>query len=272
MTGSPQQASRNRREVDTFFAAARISDCSQIVAGIIQDYLLTLQNQGLSPRSIRNKLSGLSSFCRFLTERDILISNPCMKVRRPKILRRPPRYLTLEQIEQCLALAWDLPGDVWLVCYVAIYTGVRLSELRNIEWQDFLWEQKILVIPITKSNRPRAIPLSQHFIRDIKPLAQKMGIIFPGRIYEGTSGKREKHTFIAQLDPIREKMPVFTENTSAKGCGRCYHIMRHSYCSQHVMAGTPIAKVSVWAGHKDISTTMLYAHLAPKHDEDAERF
>jgi site-specific recombinase XerD len=42
-----------------------------------------------------------------------------------------------------------------------------------------------------------------------------------------------------------------------------WHTFRHTCCSRLVQGGMDIRKVQEWMGHRNISTTMLYAHLAP---------
>jgi site-specific recombinase XerD len=43
------------------------------------------------------------------------------------------------------------------------------------------------------------------------------------------------------------------------------HILRHTFASHLAMAGTPIPVIKKLLGRSDITTTMIYAHLAPDH-------
>ena len=265
-TGSIAQASRNRWQVERFIRHTSLVEPEQLTTRIMQDYVIWLMKQ-FAPKTIQNKMASISSFCRFLQRRGILESNPCANIERPKVKKLHPRFLDKDQIEQCLEIARHQNTDLWLLCYIAIYTGMRLGELRMLEGEDFYWEQKIIVIPVTKSNRPRSIPMSQKFIQTVKPLIGK-GLVFPGR----TQGShRTKNYFIKQLDPIRDAMPCFTDIPGHR-VGRGFHLFRHTFCSQHAMAGTPLAKICQWAGHKNIQTTMRYSHLAPIYDKDVENF
>src|SRR5260370_571793 len=50
-----------------------------------------------------------------------------------------------------------------------------------------------------------------------------------------------------------------------------WHVLRHTYISRLVMAGVDLRTVAELAGHKTLSMTMRYAHLAPEHKQDAMR-
>ncbi len=43
-----------------------------------------------------------------------------------------------------------------------------------------------------------------------------------------------------------------------------FHGLRHSFASNLVSAGVPIQQVQIWLGHSTVSTTEIYAHLAPR--------
>ncbi len=51
--------------------------------------------------------------------------------------------------------------------------------------------------------------------------------------------------------------------------GVVWHTLRHTFCSRLVQAGIPLTTVQKLAGHKDYSTTLIYAHLSPGHLHDA---
>lgn len=56
----------------------------------------------------------------------------------------------------------------------------------------------------------------------------------------------------------------FTEDAKAAGVGGTLHRLRHTFCAHLVMAGVPLRRVQLLAGHADYKTTEMYAHLAPE--------
>ncbi|WP_240336075.1 site-specific integrase [Stenotrophomonas sp. B1-1] len=62
----------------------------------------------------------------------------------------------------------------------------------------------------------------------------------------------------------------FKKDSEAAGVGGHLHRLRHTFCAHMVMAGVPLRRVQVLAGHADYATTeKYYAHLTPDGDEMA---
>lgn len=268
LSGSKKQARANMSAVQEFIRFVNIVDLELITKRHLQQWVSHLDDKGFRPRTIRNKLSALSSLFNYCFEHEIIDTIP--RIKPPKIPKLPPRFLSDKERAKALLLAKEY--DCFLEVFVPLVTGVRLSELRRMDWEDFHWKQRILVLPITKSNRPRTIPLSQEAIKTLKPLAKK-GPVYPGRQYAGCSGYRKEHSFFSKLDPIRQKMPeVFTEGMGPHEVGRAYHLFRHDFGVRAAKAGVPLTELKNWMGHVDIATTMIYAAYSPdKYSEHIEK-
>lgn len=61
----------------------------------------------------------------------------------------------------------------------------------------------------------------------------------------------------------------FRADAAAAGVGGTLHRLRHTFCAHLVMAGVPLRRVQLLAGHADYKTTETYAHLAPEGAADA---
>ena len=58
-------------------------------------------------------------------------------------------------------------------------------------------------------------------------------------------------------------------DAKAAGVGGTLHRLRHTFCAHLVMAGVPLRRVQLLAGHADYKTTEMYAHLAPSGAQGA---
>ncbi|HIE0125270.1 TPA: tyrosine-type recombinase/integrase [Stenotrophomonas maltophilia] len=64
----------------------------------------------------------------------------------------------------------------------------------------------------------------------------------------------------------------FKQDSELAGVGGHLHRLRHTFCAHMVMAGVPLRRVQVLAGHADYATTeKYYAHLTPEGNEGAVR-
>jgi len=193
LNSSKEQSKRNRKNLNKFFQHVGINDITIIQKRHVQKWMVHL-SETLSNRTIKIKLSAVLSFLRWAEEHDIIDKAP--RIKSPKTELLPPRYLNPEQYEQVLALAKE--HDCYLEVFISLKTGVRLNELRLMEWEDFHWDQRLLIIPKTKSKKPRSIPLSKDIIKVLKPI-QKRGLVFPSTKYVGQNRCRKPYTFINKL-------------------------------------------------------------------------
>jgi integrase len=275
--GSPAQAIRNATEVRAFIDAMDIRSPSQITVEAVQAYFVKLAQAGRSPKTRWNHRAAISRFCEFLIDREQLIANPCRRVRVGKVAKLPPRFLSAEDYDRALKLAKE--HGIYAEFATALYSGMRVGEIRRMKWSDVDFEQGLIMVPKSKNARFRTIPMSeklQAVLLELKATGVQAVHVFPGRDYRDfsgahASGMRRGSWWGEALKPLQDALPVFTAGTSERATGRAWHLLRHTFASRLVQAGVPIAKVSAWLGHSSITTTMIYAHLAPGHDKDIEK-
>jgi site-specific recombinase XerD len=135
---------------------------------------------------------------------------------------------------------------------IALHTGMRRSEQYSTEWSSVNFERKVLTIPRSKHGDTRHIPLNSVVLeafRSLLPTEEAEKLVFLNQ--DGNSSLQgNKHWF---EDAVREAgVRDFT-----------WHDLRHTFASRLVMAGEGLRMVQEVMGHKSISTTCRYAHLAP---------
>jgi site-specific recombinase XerD len=135
---------------------------------------------------------------------------------------------------------------------IALHTGMRRSEQYSTDWSSVNVERKVLTIPRSKHGDTRHIPLNSVVLEAFRSLLPTEGtekLVFLNQ--DGNSSLQgNKHWF---EDAVREAgVRDFT-----------WHDLRHTFASRLVMAGEGLRMVQEVMGHKSISTTCRYAHLAP---------
>ena len=131
-----------------------------------------------------------------------------------------------------------------------ILTGARKREVLDAKWEDFDLIRRQWRIPMTKSGRPRHVPLSEGVLQLLDSIPQ------------GESGE---HVF-ANPKTKKAYVSIFHSwNTARKSVGLGdvrIHDLRHSFASFLVNAGRSLYEVQKILGHTQISTTQRYAHLS----------
>lgn len=226
----------------------------EITPGAVQRYIdrrrLVVNRYGRRMRAstIRNEIFTLSAIFREAIRRELVQNNPVSRVRKPKEDNTIVRYLTPEEDERL----WPALSDhLKPIVKVALHTGMRKGELLNLAWADVDYDQRLITVRNTKSNRKRYIPMNDVLVATLKALPRDADDIHvfvnkhTGDVYGDikTSWKRTMRK--AKIENFR------------------FHDLRHTFASRLAQAGIPLIVIKELLGHKDITTTMRYAHLAP---------
>lgn len=194
--------------------------------------------------------------------------NPVKAVPLLKCNNKIERFLKEDEFERLLiAIRGSVNPLLQYFVPLALMTGARKRELLDAKWQDFDFEKKVWVIPMTKSGRPRHVPLIPEVIvllgrlREALPklMDQKMLLEIPWVLPNPKTGKPFKSIFNSW-------------NTARHEAGvddLRIHDLRHSFASALVNNGVPIYDVQKLLGHQDVRTTERYAHLAPERLRDS---
>lgn len=213
------------------------------------------QWKALKPKSARNYLYIIKRMLR-VAKRFKLVA----EVPETDPIEVPPpefRFFTKEEGSKLVAAA-DREWQCMLL--VALRTGLRVGELLGLRWQDVdLIGARINVRkaahkgklgpPKTRSSI-REVPLSDDALAALKRHRHLRAFVFSkadGSMFLDTEARRplERACRKAGLPEVG------------------WHVLRHSFASQLVMAGAPLKAVSELLGHTTIQMTMRYAHLSP---------
>ena len=151
-------------------------------------------------------------------------------------------------------------GDWELVAF-AIETGLRRGEQFRLRWDQVDLGNGVLTLPLPKGGKTRHVPLSE----EAKAILRSFGSflrsawVFPG--LKDVTQPMDSRAFLRRsFEPGLRKAGI---------AGACWHSLRHTAASRRVMAGVDLVSVKEILGHRDIQTTLRYAHLAPGHLRDA---
>jgi site-specific recombinase XerD len=189
-----------------------------------------------------------SSFNRAI-EWGYLEANPAKRIKQKKIPKNYPSFITEEEFARLIELENnELAKSAYII---AFYTGVRISELLNIRWEDVDYNAKKISIRnhqhhITKSKKQRDIPIHPKVEEVLNALPKDNEFVLQGYYNRRNLSKRFKE-IVKKDDKIDQSLK--------------FHSLRHSFASNLVRKGISLFLVQKLLGHADYSTTQIYSHL-----------
>jgi integrase len=167
------------------------------------------------------------------------------------------RFLTPEEAQRVIAaIAVEPNRPAANAIMLLLLTGARRSEVLRAKWSYVDWTKRTLLVPISKSGKPRRVALSAAAVALLRGLKRIEGneYIFPS----DETG-----------NPPQVFYPFKRIQERAGLADVRLHDLRHSFASFLVNNGVTLYTVQGLLGHSSSRTTQRYAHLAPKTLLDA---
>ena len=138
-----------------------------------------------------------------------------------------------------------------------LYAGLRSGELMNLQWQDINLRNRTITIQgkddwQPKNRKIRVIPISSMLLAYLQKHPRHISSPY---VFCRPDGTRRSW--------VHKDLPRIAEGVGLTNVTP--HILRHTFASWLVMEGVDLPTVQKLLGHSDITTTMIYAHLAPDH-------
>ncbi len=228
----------------------------------LRNYLTWLHELGIAPRTQARYVSSLKAFYRFLEYSEVLPENPTLLLEAPKLGRKLPEVLSLEEIDR-LVQAIDLSkpeGHRNKAIIETLYgCGLRVSELINLRLTD-LFEKEEFIRVRGKGNKERLVPLGRIAQREINYYRQHY------RNHAAIHPSAQNILFINRRGKGLTRVMIFTlvkELAHTAGLKKKIspHTFRHSFATHLVEGGADLRAVQEMLGHESILTTEIYTHL-----------
>ncbi len=218
----------------------------------IESYKGQLASENYTDKSIYRKINSIKSFFRFLRGIGVIAENPANTVSHPKYDLADPRVLTKLEY-RALRDACRADKRISTIVEVLLQTGMRISELANLEVEDVDLENQTITVRPQESHGQRQIPLNNAAVSAIK------------EYLEIRPKTRQKALFVTKtcrpflVRNIRTAIDRYFRLAGIKDAK--VNDLRHTFIVQQLAAGTPLVYVSQLVGHKRITTTEKYLKL-----------
>ena len=214
------------------------------------------------PRSIARRLSALRRFYQYLERDGRIRDNPCDRIDAPRLGRPLPSVLSERDVERLLAApevgtALGLRDRAMLEVLYA--TGLRVSELVGLGIEQVNLRQGVVRV-VGKGDRERLVPLGEPAVEWLERfLGQGRSEILgarpsPALFPTGRGRSMTRQAFWHLIKRYARRADISRDISP--------HTMRHAFATHLLDHGADLRVVQLLLGHRDISTTQIYTHVA----------
>lgn len=175
------------------------------------------------------------------------------KIKKPESKRE---YLTIDEIRSMIAT--DCPNGLVKRAYLfSCFTGLRISDVRNLKWGDIYHEngQAFVSVVMKKTTKPLYIPLSGQALKWMPEKGESTSddYVFGNLVNYGNVNENLKKW--AEAAGIRKHIS--------------YHTSRHSFATMMLTLGADLYTVSKLLGHSSVKHTQIYARIIDRKKDEA---
>lgn len=254
---------RDLSKLLSYCAEQGLKSWPELTSHLVRGFIAERHRQGLSSRSLQRELSACRSFFAYLMKIKVLPNNPAGGIRAPKAAKSLPNVLDVDQIHGLLEVEPEGPLEsrdlaMWELLYSS---GLRVSELANINLMDVDLSGKTIHVVSGKGKKSRLLPLGSKAVSAIRtwlPLRSQFDALNEMALFVGKRGTRlTTRSIQSRLERWRKRQGLQ---------GRLYpHMLRHSFASHMLESSQDLRAVQELLGHSNISTTQVYTHLDFQH-------
>lgn len=252
------------------FSEDRLLSVIQIEYTTLKEFIEELYKLGLSARSQARIISGIKQFFLFLVIENEIESDPSELLELPKIGRKLPEVLTIEEIDALIG-AIDLSkneGHRNKAILETLYScGLRVSELVNLKFENLFFDEGFIRV-LGKGNKQRLVPCSPSVEKEIrlyKEGTRNHMTIKPGNesvVFLNRRGAQLTRVMIFTIIKNLAETVGLQKNISP-------HTFRHSFATHLLEGGANLRAIQDMLGHESITTTEIYTHLDQHFLKDA---
>lgn len=216
--------------------------------------------KGKKAATVNRHLATLKHMFTKACEWDMVEEDVLKRVRRTKLLEENNRRLRFLSREDCAKLIAACDPHLRPIVITALNTGMRKGEILSLKWEHVDLVHGFILLDITKNGERREVPINE-------TLRETLTVLFKGT-KERPRRLDVPHVF---YDAKTVKAYGDVKKSFASACKRAgvkdfkFHDLRHTFASHLVMQGVDLTTVKELLGHKTITMTLRYAHLAPSH-------
>lgn len=238
----------------------KASFISNVDANIVREYLAAMIKDR-SPSSMARKLASLRTFFQYCLRKGVVSSNPGKEVATPKVPKRIPKFLTVDEVFALI----DAPTDAEAlgsrdkaIIELLYASGIRVGELVDLDTEDIDVNENTVRV-MGKGRKERIVPMGGKATMALAHYLDLRPSIVP-------SGTRENALFVNRRGGrLTARSVERMLNKYIQVCGLqkkvTPHILRHTFATHLLGSGADMRGIQELLGHASLSTTQKYTHV-----------
>ena len=233
----------------------------------IREWMADLHAAGKKKSSIARKLASLRTLFQFLIREGKLESNPAKMVATPKIERKLPNHLSMEDAVRLIEtpdLNTDLGRRDRAILEFLYATGIRVGELVNIDVTDIDLRERMVRV-FGKRRKERIVPFHEHALQSLLLYLSHTRPLFLNKARPTV--RDEKACFLNyQGTRITTRSVGRMIDKYIKQCADVHkisqHSLRHTFATHMLDSGADLRDIQELLGHARLSTTQIYTQVS----------
>jgi integrase len=220
---------------------------------MIEQYQTEKLQKSYKPATVNRHVATLKHMFTKAVDWNMVEEETLKRIRKAKLLEENNRRLRYLNKEECKTLINACANHLKPIVITALNTGMRKEEILSLKWDNVDLKNDFILLDITKNGERREIPINGTLHDTMTNILRRVDV--PYVFYDGTTGRRFNNI----------QTSFTTAFTKAKIRDFRFHDLRHTFASHLVMAGIDVTTIKELLGHKTLTMTLRYAHLAPSH-------
>lgn len=227
---------------------------TKITRAGIENYKKIIDNGKRSPATINRYMQVVKFAFNYAEQLDLIEKNPVRKLTMYKEQPKERRVLCADEEIKLLAECRNSRNQVmYHFAMIALYTGMRYSEIMNLKWSNVSFSERSIRIYKTKNNQPREIPV----IDILLPVLDDLNLL---------TGDYEYLLSVPDTgEKIKSLRKAFEHSVSRSSIKRIvFHELRHTMVTRLAASGASIIEIQQISGHKTAKMVERYTHVGLK--------
>ena len=211
--------------------------------------------KGNKPATINRLVETLKHMFTKAVEWEWVEEEAAKRVRKVRLLKENNRRLRYLTVEECQKLLRECSSHLRPIVTMALHTGMRKAEILGLTWDKVDLRNGLILLAQddTKNSERKEIPIDGTVRATLQGLTRRLDVAY--LFYDQETGMR--------YQDIKKGFNAACRRAGIKDF--VFHDLRHTFASHLVMKGIDITTVKELLGHKTLTMTLRYAHLAPSH-------